>query len=186
MRTIIVILGIIVFCMWFFQNQIVGHIGEKHSTKRIQAITKGIVFRDVYVEGSYGVQQIDIIAVTEKGVLVIEKKTRIGLIVGSAYDKQWPFSTLTAASNCLRRELRSVSIPSICFAQQRIGFERPSLVRSVTDPRIVMPSAAGCCVPSNLALPLNSDTMTALKGSQEAMTSPLSTTSPSPKKRLAP
>jgi hypothetical protein len=75
--------------MWFFQNQIVGHIGEKHSTKRIQVITKGIVFRDVYVEGSYGVQQIDIIAVTEKGVLVIEKKTRIGLIVGSAYDKQW-------------------------------------------------------------------------------------------------
>jgi len=89
MITFIVILGIIVFCMWFFQNQIVGHIGEKHSTKRIQAITKGIVFRDVYAEGSHGVQQIDIIAVTEKGVLVIEKKTRIGLVVGSAYDKQW-------------------------------------------------------------------------------------------------
>ena len=89
MITFIVILGIIVFCMWFFQNQIVGHIGEKHSTKRIQAITKGIVFRDVYVEGSHGVQQIDIIAITEKGILVVEKKTYIGLIVGSAYDKQW-------------------------------------------------------------------------------------------------
>ena len=89
MITFIVILGIIVFCMWFFQNQIVGHIGEKHSTKRIQAITKGIVFRDVYVEGSHGVQQIDIIAVTKKGILVVEKKTYIGLIVGNAYDKQW-------------------------------------------------------------------------------------------------
>ena len=89
MITILFILAAIVFCMWFFQNQIVGLIGEKHSTKRIQAITKGIVFRDVYVKGSHGVQQIDIIAVTEKGVLVIEKKTRIGLIVGDAYDKQW-------------------------------------------------------------------------------------------------
>ncbi|WP_405338017.1 nuclease-related domain-containing protein [Fibrobacter sp.] len=88
MITFIVILSAIVFCMWFFQNQIVGHIGEKHTANRIRAISKGTVFRDVYVEGSHGVQQIDIIAVTEKGVLVIEKKTRIGLIVGSAYDKQ--------------------------------------------------------------------------------------------------
>lgn len=75
--------------MWFFQNQIVGHIGEKHTANRIRAISKGTVFRDVYVEGSHGVQQIDIIAVTEKGILVVEKKTYIGLIVGSAYDKQW-------------------------------------------------------------------------------------------------
>ena len=89
MITFIVILGIIVFCMWFFQNQIVGHIGEKHTANRIRAISKGTVFRDVYVEGSHGVQQIDIIAVTEKGILVVEKKTYIGLIVGSAYDKQW-------------------------------------------------------------------------------------------------
>ena len=89
MITLIVILGAIVFCMWLFQNQIVGHIGEKHTAKRIRAITKGIVFRDVYVDGSHGVQQIDIIAVTEKGILVVEKKTYIGLIVGSAYDKQW-------------------------------------------------------------------------------------------------
>lgn len=89
MITILVILGAIVFCMWFFQNQIVGHIGEKHTANRIRAISKGTVFRDVYVEGSHGVQQIDIIAVTEKGVLVVEKKTYIGLIVGSAYDKQW-------------------------------------------------------------------------------------------------
>ena len=89
MITLIVILGAIVFCMWLFQNQIVGHIGEKHSAKRIRAITKGTVFRDVYVDGSHGVQQIDIIAVTEKGILVVEKKTYIGLIVGSAYDKQW-------------------------------------------------------------------------------------------------
>ena len=87
--TFIVILAAIVFCMWFFQNQIVGHIGEKHTANRIRAISKGTVFRDVYVEGSHGVQQIDIIAVTEKGILVVEKKTYIGLIVGSAYDKQW-------------------------------------------------------------------------------------------------
>ena len=89
MITLIVILGAIVFCMWFFQNQIVGHIGEKHTANRIRAISKGTVFRDVYVEGSHGVQQIDIIAVTEKGILVVEKKTYIGLIVGNAYDKQW-------------------------------------------------------------------------------------------------
>jgi len=56
MITFIVILGIIVFCMWFFQNQIVGHIGEKHTANRIRAISKGTVFRDVYVEGSHGVQ----------------------------------------------------------------------------------------------------------------------------------
>ena len=87
--TFIVILGVFVFCMWFFQNQIVGHIGEKHTANRICAISKGTVFRDVYVEGSHGVQQIDIIAVTEKGILVVEKKTYIGLIVGNAYDKQW-------------------------------------------------------------------------------------------------
>ncbi len=89
MITLIVILGAIVFCMWFFQNQIVGHIGEKHTANRIRDISKGTVFRDVYVEGSHGVQQIDIIAVTEKGILVVEKKTYIGLIVGNAYDKQW-------------------------------------------------------------------------------------------------
>lgn len=89
MITFIVILGIIVFCMWFFQNQIVGRIGEKHTANRIRAISKGTVFRDVYVEESHGVQQIDIIAVTEKGILVVEKKTYIGLIVGNAYDKQW-------------------------------------------------------------------------------------------------
>ena len=89
MITLIVILGAIVFCMWLFQKQIVGLIGEKYTAKRIRAISKGIVFRDIYVNGSHDVQQIDIIAVTEKGILVVEKKTYIGLIVGSAYDKQW-------------------------------------------------------------------------------------------------
>ncbi|MBO7551086.1 MAG: NERD domain-containing protein [Fibrobacter sp.] len=89
MITILIILASIVFCMWFFQNQIVGHIGENFTTKNIKAVSKGIVFKDIYVNGSYGVQQIDIIAVTEKGILVVEKKTYIGLIVGSAYDKQW-------------------------------------------------------------------------------------------------
>lgn len=89
MITILFILASIVFCMWFFQNQIVGHIGENFTTKNIKAVSKGIVFKDIYVDGSHGVQQIDIIAVTEKGILVVEKKTYIGLIVGSAYDKQW-------------------------------------------------------------------------------------------------
>ncbi|WP_295684710.1 nuclease-related domain-containing protein [uncultured Fibrobacter sp.] len=89
MITILIILASIVFCMWFFQNQIVGHIGENFTTKNITVVSKGIVFKDIYVNGSHGVQQIDIIAVTEKGVIVVEKKTYIGLIVGSAYDKQW-------------------------------------------------------------------------------------------------
>lgn len=89
MITILVILAAIVFCMWFFQNQIVGHIGENYTANNIKSVSKGMVFKDVYVDGSYGVQQIDIIAVTEKGILVVEKKTYIGLIVGSAYDKQW-------------------------------------------------------------------------------------------------
>ena len=89
MITILIILAAIVFCMWFFQNQIIGHIGENFTTNNIKAVSKGIVFKDIYVDGSHGVQQIDIIAVTEKGILVVEKKTYIGLIVGSAYDKQW-------------------------------------------------------------------------------------------------
>lgn len=89
MITILVILAAIVFCIWFFQNQIVGHIGENYTANNIKSVSKGIVFKDIYVNGSYGVQQIDIIAVTEKGILVVEKKTRIGLIIGKAYDKQW-------------------------------------------------------------------------------------------------
>ena len=89
MITILVILGAIVFCLWFFQNQIVGHIGENYTANNIKSVSKGIVLKDIYVDGSHGVQQIDIIAVTEKGVLVVEKKTYIGLIVGKAYDKQW-------------------------------------------------------------------------------------------------
>ena len=89
MITILVILAAIVFCLWLFQNQIIGHIGERFTANNIKSVSKGIVFRDIYVDGSHGVQQIDIIAVTEKGVLVVEKKTYIGLIVGKAYDKQW-------------------------------------------------------------------------------------------------
>lgn len=85
----IAILAAIVFCMWLFQNQIVGHIGENFTANNIKSVSKGIVFKDIYVDGSHGVQQIDIIAVTEKGILVVEKKTYIGLIVGSAYDKLW-------------------------------------------------------------------------------------------------
>lgn len=80
---------VFIILMKVFQSRIVGFIGEKYTAWRVKRITGGIVFHDVYVKGSHGVQQIDIIAVTEKGILVIEKKTYIGLIVGSAYDKQW-------------------------------------------------------------------------------------------------
>ena len=72
-----------------YRRKTIGTRGEKYTAKRIKAISNGIVFRDVYVNGSYGVQQIDIIAVTEKGIFVVEKKTYTGLIVGRAYDRQW-------------------------------------------------------------------------------------------------
>lgn len=72
-----------------YQNDIVGYIGEKYTAKLLKEKIKCPVFTDVYVCGSRGVQQIDVIAVTSKGVLVIEKKTYIGLIVGRERDKQW-------------------------------------------------------------------------------------------------
>lgn len=72
-----------------YRKKTVGLRGEKYTAKRIKAISNGIVFRDVYVNGSHGVQQIDIIAVTEKGVFVVEKKTFCGLVVGGTYDKLW-------------------------------------------------------------------------------------------------
>ena len=75
--------------MKIFQNSIVGYIGEKHTANIIKRVTRGIIYTDVYVNGSYGAQQIDIVAITTKGVLVVEKKTYIGLIVGSASSKQW-------------------------------------------------------------------------------------------------
>ena len=89
MITILIILASTVFCMWLFQNQIIGHIGENYTANNIKSVSKGMIFKDIYVDGSHGVQQIDIIAITEKGILVVEKKTYIGLIVGKAYDKQW-------------------------------------------------------------------------------------------------
>ena len=72
-----------------YQNDIVGYIGEKYTAKLVKEKINCPVFTDVYVCGSHGVQQIDVIAVTPKGVLVIEKKTYIGLIVGRERDKQW-------------------------------------------------------------------------------------------------
>ena len=79
--------------MKVFQNDIVGFIGERFTAGNIKSISDGFVFTDIYVNGSHGVQQIDIIAVTSKGVIVVEKKTYIGLIVGRAYDKQWKIYT---------------------------------------------------------------------------------------------
>lgn len=73
------ILLIFIFLMKILQNRIVGYIGEKFTAKNIKNITNGVVFHDVYVKGSHGVQQIDIIAVTEKGILVVEKKTCSGV-----------------------------------------------------------------------------------------------------------
>lgn len=72
-----------------YRKRTVGSRGEKYTEARVRAISKGIVFRDVYVSSTHGVQQIDLIAVTAKGVLVIEKKTYSGLVVGSAYDNEW-------------------------------------------------------------------------------------------------
>ena len=72
-----------------YRKRTVGTRGEKYTAKRIRSITKGIVFRDMYINGSHDVQQVDIIAVTEKGVLVVEKKTYTGLVVGSNYDSLW-------------------------------------------------------------------------------------------------
>ncbi|MEE0877249.1 MAG: nuclease-related domain-containing protein [Fibrobacteraceae bacterium] len=86
---LIFIMLIFIILMKMFQNQIVGYIGEKYTAGNIKSISKGYVIRDIYVNGSYGVQQIDIVAITSKGILVIEKKTYIGLIVGSEYDRQW-------------------------------------------------------------------------------------------------
>ena len=67
MITILFILAAIVFCMWFFQNQIVGHIGENYTANNIKSISKGIIFKDIYVDGSHGVQQIDNNDVKENG-----------------------------------------------------------------------------------------------------------------------
>ena len=41
MITILVILAAIVFCLWFFQNQIVGHIGENYTANNIKFVSKG-------------------------------------------------------------------------------------------------------------------------------------------------
>ncbi|WP_295038576.1 nuclease-related domain-containing protein [uncultured Fibrobacter sp.] len=72
-----------------YRRKTIGTRGEKYTAKRIKAISNGVIFRDIYVNGSHGVQQIDIIAVTEKGIFVVEKKTYTGLIVGGTYDRQW-------------------------------------------------------------------------------------------------
>ena len=75
--------------MKVFQNDIVGFIGERFTANNIKSISDGIVLTDIYVNGSHGVQQIDIIAITKKGIIVVEKKTYIGLILGKSHDKQW-------------------------------------------------------------------------------------------------
>ena len=67
----------------------IGTYGEQYTAARVRAISNGIVFRDVYVSGTHDVQQIDLVAVTVKGVLVIEKKTYSGMVIGRAYDKVW-------------------------------------------------------------------------------------------------
>lgn len=93
MLSILIVFAIFLFLLKHFQKQIVGFIGEKYTAKIVQNVTGGEIFHDVYVRGSHGVQQIDIIAVTRKGVLVIEKKTYIGLILGSKFDKNWTIIT---------------------------------------------------------------------------------------------
>ena len=78
-----------IILMKVFQNDIVGFIGERFTANNIKTISNGIVFTDIYANGSHGVQQIDIIAITKKGIIVVEKKTYIGLILGKSHDKQW-------------------------------------------------------------------------------------------------
>ena len=78
-----------IILMKIYQNDIVGFIGERHTANLVKRAANCRVYRDIYAAGSHGVQQIDIVAVTPKGILVIEKKTYIGLIVGRAYDRQW-------------------------------------------------------------------------------------------------
>ncbi|MCF0217228.1 MAG: NERD domain-containing protein [Fibrobacteraceae bacterium] len=85
----IVVLTVVILFAKVFQNQIVGFIGEKFTANRINLITGGRVFTDIYAEGDGNVVQIDMIAVTNKGILVVEKKTMIGLILGDAYQKYW-------------------------------------------------------------------------------------------------
>lgn len=80
---------ILFFLLLVYRGESIGVRGEKYTMKRIKKITNGYVFRDVYINGSHDVQQIDIIAVTEKGVLVVEKKTYSGLVVGKAHDRLW-------------------------------------------------------------------------------------------------
>ena len=75
--------------VWLYQNKIIGAIGERFSASEIRRYVKGKVFHDIYVKGSHGVQQIDILAVTEKGVLVIEKKTWIGRVLGGEFANTW-------------------------------------------------------------------------------------------------
>ena len=80
---------ILLIILGIYRRKTVGTRGEKYTARRIKSITKGIVFRDMYINGSHDVQQVDIIAVTEKGILVVEKKTYTGLIVGTSYDRMW-------------------------------------------------------------------------------------------------
>lgn len=87
--SIVLLLLLIVVSLWLFQGRLIGHLGEKHTIGIIKEVSGGNIFGDIYISGSHGVQQIDVIAITKKGILVIEKKTYIGLIVGTAYDKQW-------------------------------------------------------------------------------------------------
>lgn len=75
--------------MKVYQNDIVGFIGERYTARSIKSVSNGFVITDIYVNGSHGVQQIDIIAITKKGIIVVEKKTYIGLILGKSHDKQW-------------------------------------------------------------------------------------------------
>jgi hypothetical protein len=80
---------VFIILMRVYQNDIVGYIGEKYTARNIRRVVDGNVFTNIYVNGNFGAQQIDIIAVTPKGILVIEKKTYVGLIVGRERDKQW-------------------------------------------------------------------------------------------------
>lgn len=85
----LIILAAVILTVRRFQSKIIGTIGEKYTAYRIHLITGGHVLTDIYAESSDNVVQIDLIAVTSKGILVIEKKTMIGLILGDEYQRVW-------------------------------------------------------------------------------------------------
>ena len=59
--TFIIFLLIAIVLIRIFQGPIIGRLGEKYTAKNVQSISGGIVFHDIYVPGSHGVQQMTLL-----------------------------------------------------------------------------------------------------------------------------